>query len=309
MLEHSKRRDPRKRQPTGKAVLLSARDIEILKLLNRYRYLRSNFIRAFFPNSDRGDLLDRLGDLFHEQPWVDRPRQQFRWSPRGPVRHHTIYEITPLGRQVLRYQGITPLLADKLAGSIGVTRHFPHALMVCDLLASIELGCREKGIRFISWEEILNKAPCRDHKNPFKIPINQKLKAIVPDALFGLEYPNKTYRFFVLEADRGTMPIYRNNLNQTSYTKKLLQYREILSKKIYKSHFGIPNLYVLNVTTSEERMNHMIEALNQITSSKGNSVFLFKHQINHILCSPPADANMLKQPWSRAKYPNFRIDK
>jgi len=37
---------------------------------------------------------------------------------------------------------------------------FAHTLMICEILASIELGARRgAGVRFVSWWEILAKGP------------------------------------------------------------------------------------------------------------------------------------------------------
>jgi hypothetical protein len=35
--------------------------------------------------------------------------------------------------------------------------------------------------------------------------------------------------------------------NQSSYLRKILDYRDIIARQIHKSHFGIPNLLVLTV--------------------------------------------------------------
>jgi hypothetical protein len=141
--------------------------------------------------------------------------------------------------------------------------------MICDCLASIEVGARQdRNLRFISWQDIILKAPetTRNLPNPFEFPgsisytfsesrgMQSADIKIVPDAVFGLEYTTqgqKSYCFFALEADRNTMPVARSNLRQTSYLKKILGYRAIASQNIYKSHLGLPNLLVLNVTTNE----------------------------------------------------------
>ena len=302
------------RQPTGKPVLISARDVEIFKLLNRYRFLRSTYLCAFFPKSDATNLLKRLGTLYHEQPYLNRPERQYSYA--NALYLPAVYEIDALARQVLKYHGISPVMADCQAGRTGDSRHFAHALMICDVLASIELGSKERSVRFVAWEEILAKAPCRELEDPFRISVtfthNGKRQTIgvVPDGMFGLEYlqnGEKSYRFFALEADRQTMPIFRGNLTQTSYHRKVLAYREILTQEIHKKHFGVPNLFILNVTTSAERMGHMIEALKQITGGRGNSVFLFKTMKGDLFKAPPADAHMMIEPWFRAGYPAFNI--
>ena len=99
----------------------------------------------------------------------------------------------------------------------------------------------------------------------------------MPDGLFGIEYATgekKTYRFFALEADRGTMPIVRSNQGQTSYLRKLAAYGEIIENGIHKSHLGIPNLLVLTVTTNSHRA---MEIMRRFESQRcAASAFLFK---------------------------------
>lgn len=106
--------------------------------------------------------------------------------------------------------------------------------MICEFLASIELGMLGRSdLRFIPWPAILAKAPenTRQRNDPFcmrvTIPDAEETGAIVPDGLFGIEYQNanrKLYRFFALEADRGTMPIVRSKGRQTSYLGKIEAY-------------------------------------------------------------------------------------
>lgn len=326
------RRPRTKRQPSGKIVYLTARDIEIFKLLNRYRYLRSHFITTFFGKNDKTGLLKRLGALYHERPhYVQRPVRQYMYA--NALHLAAVYELDDAGRQALRNEGVVPLMADMQAGSFGEARNFAHALMICDILVSIELGCRGytqhsdpgmgstvtfNSIRFVTWEEILAKAPCKDFEHPFRIPVTLEGKQmnITPDGLFGLEYKTETghgvvgerrFRFFALEADRATMPVFRTNLQQSSYRKKLLAYREILSKEIYKKHFGIPNLFVLNVTTSYDRMENMKVRLKEMTGGKGNTVMLFKIMKGDVFKAPPSDDHMLTDLWERAGYPPFDI--
>ncbi len=339
MSDLSKRRSRLYRQPTGKPVLLSKRDVEIFKLLNRYRYLRSTFLHAFL-KGERSRFIRRLGQLYHEGGYIDRPKNQYNYA--NALYLPAVYELSNKGREVLRNRaGISPLAADRQAGSTSEARNFAHALMVCDILASIEIGCIRSGsvpterdnemtsdglvgsrygsgysffrpaTRFITQEEIIGRAPCKEFADPFRVPVTVEGKEInvVPDGLFGLEYPNKTYRFFALEAEPGTMPVYRKSLNHTSYHRKLLAYREVLSSRLPKSHFGVPNLFILNVTTSEDRMKHMMEDLKGMTQGRGNPVFLFKVMKGDMFKAPPADGHILSEPWASPGHPQFVIGK
>ena len=173
-MEKRTRRSRMRRIPTGKRIELTARDLEIFKLLERYRYLRSTFIHAFVGGASETRFKERLGHLYHEGGYLDRPQQQWQFanSRYMPV----VYENTDAARQVLRHCG---LLDDGLGLALvrngtGANRQFAHTLMICEILASIELGVRaDPNLRFISWQEILAKAPesTRNSPHPFRIPV------------------------------------------------------------------------------------------------------------------------------------------
>lgn len=312
----------------GKRIELSDRDIELFKLLNRYTFLRSNFLYAFVGGNSETWFKGRLGDLYHDGRYINRPEQQWQFanSRYMPV----IYELDTKGEQALREHGLSlndsPLIKN---GRMGAYRQFAHQLMICDCMASIEIGVREDpNLRFISWREIMAKAPetTREADNPFEIPITithtfpgtgQTRSTdirIVPDGLFGLEYVHgelKTYRFFALEADRGTMPIMRSNLHQTSYLKKLLAYRQITSDNLQRTVLGLPNLFVLNVTTNDQRVENMMSLLNGLTAGHGSKLFLFKSfsTLGDFRQAPAPTSHMLTVPWRRAGCADFCIDK
>ena len=158
-------------------------------------------------------------------------------------------------------------------------RQFHHSLMICEILASLDLAVRtDPHLRFIAWLQILARAPeqTRASATPFRVPVPSG-GYLVPDGLFGLEYAHggtKAYRFFALEADRGTMPVGRTNPNQTSYLGKIAAYREIIAHRVHKIHLGLPNLLVLTLTTGEARM---ADIMGRMGGQAGDSAaFLFK---------------------------------
>ncbi len=317
-----------RRVSAGKRVELTNRDIELFTLLNRYRYLRSNFLYSFLGGNSETRFKERLGHLYHDGRYINRPTQQ--WQFANCRNMPLIYELDAKGEQFLRQQGLiqsdSPLLNK---GRAGACRQFAHELMICDCIASIELGVRENpNLRFISWQEIIAKASesTRNLHNPFELSVsilhtfsNSKgtqradIK-IVPDALFGLEYTaygQKSYRFFVLEADRNQMPVARSNLRQSSYLKKILAYRAIAAQNIYKSHLGIPNFLILNVITNERHMKSIMALLDEITAKKGSRIFLFKSisTLGDFRMAPAPTSHILTAPWQRVGYDDFCINK
>lgn len=289
---------------------LSARDLEIFKLLNRYRYLRSTFIHAFV-GGYKIALIKRLGTLYHDG-FLDRPASQ--WQAINARYMPAVYELGRKGDQALRAAGVPVNLMP--------SQQFSHSLMVCDILASIEIGVRSNPeLRLISWEEIVAKMPAAaaNQKNPRELPCrisftfprskttHHSSKPLIPNAVFGIEYrPTESFRFFALEADRNHEPVMRNNLSQTSYLRKILQYREI-AKGVYKTQWGLPNLLVLNVTTSEPHMQNIMSLVGKLTEGKGASYLLFKTMpsLASLEKAPAPDAGMLTAPWLRAGFEPF----
>lgn len=327
-MQKTKRRSRMRRVNSGKRIELTDRDIELFKLLNRYHFLRSNFLYAFLGGNSETRFKERLGHLYHDGRYINRPEQQWQFANCRymPV----IYELDDRGEHVLRERGLihndSPLLKK---GRMGACRQFAHQLMICDCMASIELGVRQdQNLRFISWQEIIAKVPETTRKldNPFAIPVSilhtlqrtgvtQRADIrIVPDGIFGLEYTrdgSKAYRFFALEADRNTQPVIRSDLQQTSYLRKILGYRQISAQSIHKSHLGLPNLFVLTVTTNEHHMVNIMSLVRGLAHEGKSRLFLFKmmSSLGDFEKAPTPTLDMLTGPWVRVGYEVFFVDK
>jgi hypothetical protein len=192
--------------------------------------------------------------------------------------------------------------------------------MLADILACIELGVRQcERLRFISWREIIDKAPCRDSDNPFRMRVSLPTGsgspgelAVIPDGLFGLEYrkgSERSYRFFALEADRNTMPVRRSTPRQSSYMRKLLAYREVIAQGMHRTRLGVPNLLILNVTVSATHRQNIMGVLAEVGGGKGSSLFLFKTigALGDFMRAPEPSPEILLKPWDRAGHPPFKI--
>ena len=201
-MQTTKRRSRMRRVSSGKRIELTERDIKLFELLNRYHFLRSNFLYAFIGGNSETRFKERLGHLYHDGRYINRPEQQWQFAN---ARHMpVVYELDDRGEEVLRERGLihsdSPLLKK---GRMGAYRQFAHELMICDCMASVELGVRQDpSLRFISWQEIIAKSPesTRKFDNPFGMPVSityasprtgatQRVDInLVPDGLFGLEY-------------------------------------------------------------------------------------------------------------------------
>ena len=296
----------------ARPAILTERDIEIFKLLARFRYLPSDYIQAFVGGSEKGlthrfNLLSRKPNLY-----LARPQQQ-RQSANANYRH-LVYELDDRGARALRERGLPH-------PQKSYQRNFGHELMVSLIMASIELGMRECGhVRLISWTEILasEKTPraTRELAAPASIAISYSLRGearsdtITADARpFGLERTlegKRSYLFFPgIEADYGTEPIDAQSTDRSSLAKKFAAYLAIVEQGIHRAHFGFPNFFVPVATTTTARMRSMMELVERLTSGNGSKILLFKTLPSFTSADKPPSpsGHMLTSPWERVGYP------
>jgi hypothetical protein len=200
-------------------------------------------------------------------------------------------------------------------------RNFAHELMVCRIMASIELGARaDPSLRLISWQDILasDRTPqaTRTALRPERIPVAYEIRheqcrtEICADACpFGIERSASGKRSFLffpgIEADCATEPLDASDVERSSIYKKFAAYRAIVSQGIYRSHFGFPNFFVPFITTSDTRMQSMMKLVNRITDGKGSNIFLFKTfpAFTSYEKPPAPTGHMLTEPWHRVGHP------
>lgn len=276
-------RDPINDDGHAVAVCPTDRDVEIFKLLTRYRYLPSDYIHAFVGGnmkalSRRLNCLSRKPNLYLARPHQQRDNADANYR-------RLIYELDERGSRVLRERGLAFLPKS-------YHRNFAHELMVAQIMASVELGTKEnKNIRHITWPEILasQKTPkaIRDSHTATSIPVSFSVHgecysiAVTADACpFGLERTidgKRTYLFFPgIEADCATEPIEASGFARSSIYKKFAAYIAIAEQSIYRSHFGFPNFFVPIITTTAARVHSMMRLLEKITEGRGSKLFLFK---------------------------------
>ena len=221
-------------------IQLTERDREIIRLVHRNRFLRSPQIIALVGGSSQ-QLLRRLQLLYHHG-YLERPRAQIDYYHQGGSRH-IVYGLGNKGGALLK-QELGVAFRERHWGekNRSVGRIFlEHALLVSDVMVTIELACRERGIRLMTEKELA--LPGKRQPFQWRVNINSRLKlGVIPDRVFALEFRDEDGKsnraFFFLEADRGTMPVRRRNLSQTSFYRKLLAYEATWSQSIHRTRFG-----------------------------------------------------------------------
>jgi hypothetical protein len=251
---------------------ITERDFQIIRLIYRHSFLRSPQIIALIDGSSR-QILKRLQLLYHHG-YLERPRAQIDYYHKGGSRHMA-YGLASKGSALL---GIQSRCSEKIRG---IGRMFlEHALFVSEVMVNIKLACRERRIRLITQDELYPK------QFRWTVNVNGKKLGIIPDRVFALEFTTQNgvleRAYFFLEADRGTMPVIRKNLAQTSFYRKLVAYESTWSQSIHTTRFGFHRFRVLAVTKSQARVKSLVDACSQLKSGRG--LFLF------------ADRNILDKP-------------
>jgi DNA-binding Lrp family transcriptional regulator len=255
---------------------LTERDRRIIRLVHRHRFLRSPQIVALLGGSPQ-QLLRRLKSLYHHG-YLERPRCQID-SYYRPGSRHIIYG---LGNKSLAFlkQELNVDFREVSWGekNRGVGRIFlEHALLVSDVMVSLELACRKHdGIRLLYEDQLA----LRSERQPFQWRVKTQggvRLGVIPDRVFALEYMDEHHQpervHFFLEADRGTMPVIRSGLTQTSFYRKLIAYEATWTQKIHQRRLGIHRFRVLAVTTVAARVKSLLDACSQL--KRGHGLFLF----------------------------------
>ena len=265
-----------KRAPTAAPMRLTERDRRIIRLVHRHRFLRSSQIVALLGRSPQ-QLLRRLKLLYHHG-FLERPRCQID-SYYRPGSRHIIYG---LGNKSLAFlkQELNVDFREVSWGekNRGVGRIFlEHALLVSDVMVSLELACRKHGGIKLLYEDQL---ALHSERQPFqwRVKTHGGIRlGVIPDRVFALQYRDQNGQLervhYFLEADRGTMPVVRSGLTQTSFYRKLLAYEATWTQKIHQRHLGIHRFRVLTVTTIAARVKSLLEACSQL--KRGHGLFLF----------------------------------
>lgn len=279
-------RRPRFHREEPPAFRLTDDDVEIVRQLARHRFLRSTHIAALVGRSlDRAN--DRLSRLYHAG-YLDRPRAQLDYYPSSgsaPM----VYALADRGaRLLIERDGIEFANLEWSRKNREAGRPFiEHQLEIMDFYVALQCSARLRNdLRLIHPNELIGSFPDQrvNPRNPFALRTRlvhggvAREIAVVPDLSFGLLFPDRSRRCFVVEIDRGTMPVVRTDFTQTSFERKMRGYLTAYAAKQHEKQFGWRAFRVLTITTDPARERSMQEALRRIRipQSPGASLFFFQ---------------------------------
>ncbi len=272
---------PRTRKTKPVPFQITERDIRILQLTSQHRFLNSEHIRQLVGGS-RKNVSNRLKLLF-DHGLLDRPECQNLLFRPGGGSNYLAYAITGKGSKLLANSHDKPFTITTNK-SIGFP-YLKHTLAIADFNIALDLAARsDPRIDLLDSDRLTAKLPVQTKQKakPFRLNtpvVHQGARShigVEPDIMFSLHLKTQNRQaFFLVEIDRGTMPVERSNLRQTSILRKLLAYQTIWQSKLHQKQLGWHSFRVLFVTTSRERAENMVIATDKHTPAKGSPIFMF----------------------------------
>lgn len=277
-------------------IKITERDILLFEAINRHGPLPVHYLHEFTRHQahslaglKRKITKLRNGTLY-AGPYLDRPDQQFA-SIDGHFQAN-IYDLTPRSLAVLAERGAR-------------LNHrgdpFLHRLMTACVTGSLQLAAERHGLIYGDFAAILAHPKCPQatprSANPLAIPAGGK--HVIPDSLFVVQ--GERPFFYAVEIDRRTESI-NSETARTAYGRKLQGYLDILANRTYRAHFGIPNLYILTVTTNPLHLQHMLDFYHSLNAAEYARQFLFK-SIPYFAANwhvPPVMYDLFNEPWLAA---------
>lgn len=288
---------------------LTARDLTMLAHVARHRFLTSAHLAALDGGSTQGIL--RCLRVLYDHGYLDRPKVQLATMQlEGP--RPFVYGLGRKGARALREHGhqiddrVDWSEKNKRAGGI----FLEHTLGIADFMVGLELATRDRSdVRFVREADIINYAPeqTRNAREPLRweaesISHGKKERwTVVPDGLFGLTFADESAAYFLLEIDRGTIPISRRGADHRSIRRKLQTYYDGWLANRHQTQLGMKQVRVAMVTSSPERVRNMLGAVNDVTEGRGSNFFLFIDRQALVQCNP------LAAIWTSGKGAHIRL--
>lgn len=246
------RRNRMKAQSTGKRIRLTERDLLWMQKIHEHGPLPSSYLIRYSQHlgSNKSRAQNRLTDLFNEddngygKTLLTRPPQQFQTI--DARYNELVYGLSKAGEQALND---AKLWSDWVHHPGGP---FWHQLMCAKITARIELETRDRDdVNYIQGWRVLERAQAKlRYPVTFKDPGTGRTvtKDLIPDQIFGIEYitdEGLRYRFYLVEADRGTEPK-TSRQDRKSLARMKAMYDVYIGQGKYRQHLRLRAPMVLH---------------------------------------------------------------
>lgn len=291
-------------------IRITTRDMALLGNIARFRLISAADLARLDGGSAQN--VSRALLALWENGYVERPEAQVASRMLYQGSRPTIYGLSRKGARLLREGGLD--VRRRLLDGIDKERtagwrFVEHTVSIAAFFVALEVAAEKRpDLCILDRADILDNAPKTKQERQVRLEASIRLdgvlrrNAVIPDALFGIRFNDEEESYFMLEIDRGEMPVERyRNTQRTYFAKKMLTYYEANRQKAHVHALGIPNFRVLTLTTDQKRMERMIEALDPITDGRGSNMLLFSTLGNL------ADKSPLELDWMNGNRQSVRL--
>jgi hypothetical protein len=118
---------------------------------------------------------------------------------------------------------------------------------------------------------------------------------VAPDYVFAVGYPDRRFRAFLVECDRGTMPVDRGDLSQTSLKRKFLTYTAAKHHGQHTRQYGWKAFRVLVITSSAQRAANILATIRECVHEHERALFLVADRVSL------TGTDIFSHPWRDAR--------
>ncbi|MEZ5844824.1 MAG: replication-relaxation family protein [Hyphomicrobiaceae bacterium] len=262
---------------------LTARDIELVHHVARHRFLRSTHLSELVVAPHK-KVCDRLTGLFHAG-FLDRPRAQLERYREGGGSAPMVYALGPEGaRLLIEHFGSDVADVDwRRKNELAGRQFILHTLAIADVRVALTRAVRKRpGFAILEPADLLALAPpeaCRPERPwIWRVPVRYGDAThdlgVAPDHVFAVRYPDGPFRAYLVECDRGTMPVDRPGLAQTSLKRKVLAYTALKRVGLLQRQLGWKAFRVLVVTNTRQRADNLLATITETVHEQGRGLFL-----------------------------------
>lgn len=254
MNDSQKRRKRNVRDTSPPPMVLTERDLEIIRMVYHCRILRQDQIHSLFFGAAKAASQRRLALLYHHG-FLTRTFLTVRASYLvGPA----LYLLDRRGAEALRSEfGYDDIGWTAKSNEVGQP-FIEHTLAINDVRVAVMLACRnDPTYSLLEWRGEAELKAAFDRVNIPTPTGKMDSVSLIPDSFFVVQSPKGKAPFF-LEVDRGTETTGRFQI-------KIHAYQAYVASGAYEKRYGYKSLRVLTTAPSSKRL----EGLKTVTESAG----------------------------------------
>ena len=257
------------------------------------QFLPSNFIHALLPlylpdgRYSVGHVANRLARL-GRQPHAYLTRRQERQK-------HGVYSRTHKADDHLDERPVRR------------TEGFEHQVLEHIVQASLDLGMHEAGLTRKTWPAIARMGSVPNETLTAKKPheLDTPHGKLIHDGTPFLFHDHGGTGITIIgkEIDRAT----EHKGSRSNLVEKYQKIKHIFDQKIWSSHYGFKNAFVLFVFTSEDRMHNFLDHIKKETGACKYILCTYTKDWGKQLSYPPPSSTFFTRPWQRAGHSDFYL--